>query len=164
MRHTLEISHRLSPPEPGDGTQPWTQFFDRAALLATTAHTAALLRDPNAADYATRAVDALTAPKVKARAVVLAEAALATAHVGEYKLCLDYGSEAARLAHDLESSLAAALLREVAAIVLPESHIPAVRKLLPHLATAGGAAGAECENTHNHEGTSTCTPEEANEQ
>lgn len=57
-----------------------------AQLLSSTAHTAALLKDPNAQDYATRAVDALGPAKVKSRAVVLAEAALTTAMVGELEL------------------------------------------------------------------------------
>jgi hypothetical protein len=50
----------------------------------------AVLKGSRAAEYA--AVEALGPAKVKARAVVLAEAALAAASVGEHQLCLEYGS------------------------------------------------------------------------
>ena len=52
----------------------------------------AVLKGSRAAEYAAAAVEALGPAKVKARAVVLAEAALAAASVGEHQLCLEYGS------------------------------------------------------------------------
>lgn len=134
MHRALETGQDLPNPKPGDHTQPWMRTFDRARLLATTAHTAALLADPNATYYATRAVGALGPAKVKSRAIVLAEAALATALAGELNLCLDYGGAAATLTRDLRTSLAADLLQKLIPTLLPHSETRPVRELLPHLA------------------------------
>jgi hypothetical protein len=133
MRRSLEIGENLPEPRPGDGGQPWARSFNRAALLVSTAHTAALLKDPNAADYAANAVDALSPDRVKSRAVVLAEAALTTAIVGEHALCLGYGSSAAALTCELEVGTASDLLYEIVPLLLPYSDTRAVRELLPQL-------------------------------
>lgn len=134
MHRALEIGHDLPSPTPWDGSKPWTRSFDRAMLLASTAHTAALLGDPNATDYATQAVDALGTAKVKARAIVLAEAAFTTGYTGELKLCLQYGSAAAALTRALTVSVAADLLHELVPLIVSETHNPAMRELLPQLA------------------------------
>ena len=133
MKRSLELGERLPSPQPGDGSMPWMRFFDLARLMASTAHTAALLEDPQATDYATMAVDALGPAKVKTRAIVLAEAALTAAIVGELELCLDWGSAAATLAREMEVSIASDLLYEIVPIVLPYSDTRAVRELLPQL-------------------------------
>jgi hypothetical protein len=133
MRLSLEIGGDLPRPRPGDGGTPWTRSFDRARLMASIGHTAALLDDPYAADYAVQAVDALNTAKVKTHAMVLAEAALTAAIIGELQLCLDYGSRAAVLTREMEVSTAADLLHEVIPIVLPYSDTRPVRKLLPQL-------------------------------
>ena len=65
MTTSLEFGASLPNPRPGDTTTPWTRSFGYARLLATTAHTAALLKEPNAADLASQAVEALTEAKVK---------------------------------------------------------------------------------------------------
>jgi hypothetical protein len=134
MRRSLELGIDLPAPKPGDNTKPWTRSFDHARLMSQTAHTAALLNDSRAADYAVEAVDALGPAQVKGRAVVLAEAALTAAIVGELQLCLDYGSSAAELARNLDVSLAADLLHDVVPLVLPYSDTRPVRDLLPQLA------------------------------
>jgi hypothetical protein len=145
MRRALEIGHSLPDLIPGDGAQPWTRCFDWAQLLASIAHTAVLLNDPNAADYATEAVDTLGPAKVKSRAIVFAEAALTTATVGELKLCLDYGTAAARLTRELDVSIAADLLSEVIPIILPHLDTRPVRELLPQLARLTRSADLEVE-------------------
>ena len=58
---------------------------------------------------------------------------------GEFALCLDYGTAAATLAHDLEVSVAAALLQQVVPIVLPHADRQPIRLLLPRLADPRGA-------------------------
>ena len=65
--------------------------------------------------------------------MVLAEAALAAASVGEHQLCLEYGSLAATLTRDLDVSIAADILYEIVQIVLPYSDTRAVREVLPQL-------------------------------
>jgi transcriptional regulator with XRE-family HTH domain len=133
MGRSLALGSDLPTPKPGDGGHPWARFFSRAVLLASTAHTAALLKDARAIDYATKAVEALSADRVKAHAVVLAEAALTAAIVGELELCLDYGSSAAALTRDLEVSTASDLLYEAVPLLLPYSDTRHVRELLPQL-------------------------------
>jgi hypothetical protein len=145
MRRSLELGGNLPHPKPGDGTMPWMRCFDRAQLLSSTAHTTALLKGSRAADYATVAVDALGPARVKARAVVLAEAALAAALIGELQLCLEYGSLAVTLTRDLDVSIAADLLYEVVPIVLPYSDTRAVRELLPQLTRLSRTADLEDE-------------------
>ena len=145
LARTRELSGQLRSPRPGDGTAPWMRFFDRARLLSSIAHTAALLKDPNAANYAAKAVDALSPAKVKSRAVVLAECALVAAIVGELDLCLDYGSAAATLTRELDVSFAADLLYEIVPILLPYSDTRAVRELLPHLTRLNRTAELEIE-------------------
>ena len=145
MHRAMEIGSKLPSPKPGDYTVPWMRFFDQAQLLSSTARTAALLKDPSAADYAVQAVDALGPAKVKARAVVLAECALAAAMVGELELCLDWGSSAATLARELDVSIAADLLYEVVSLVLPYSDTRAVRELLPQLTRLNRTADLEDE-------------------
>lgn len=133
MRCALEIGLQLPDPRPGDGSEPWNRAFDGARLLSTTAHTAALLGEPNAIEFAVRAVAELAPVKVKSRAVALAEAALVAAIVGEHELCLDYGSPAAALAHEMDVSLATDLLRAAIPHLLPHAEDRAVRELLPQL-------------------------------
>jgi hypothetical protein len=133
LRASMAIGTSLPNPTPGDDCRPWTRSFDRAMLLATTAHTSALLNDLQAEKFAIRAVEALGTAKVKARAVVLAEAAFTTAYVGNLKRCLDYGSAAAKLTRELSVSVAADLLHEMTPRLLPDADHPAVRELLPHL-------------------------------
>ena len=133
MQRSLEIAGNLPNPKPGDLTTPWMRFFDSASLLSSIAHTTAVLKGSRAAEYAVVAVEALGPAKVKARAVVLAEAALAAASVGEHQLCLEYGSLAAALTRDLDVSIAADILYEIVHIVLPYSDTRAVRELLPQL-------------------------------
>ena len=65
--------------------------------------------------------------------MVLAEAALPTASVGEHQQCLEYGSLAATLTRDLDVSIAADLLYKIVSIVLPYSDTRTVRELLPQL-------------------------------
>ena len=150
MGRSLEIGESLPSPRPGHGDTPWMRFFDLPRLLSSTAHTAALLKDPNAAEYAVQAIDALGPAKVKGRAVVLAEAALAAAIVGELELCLDWGSAAAKLTRDMEVSVAADLLYEVVAVVLPYSDTRAVRELLPQLTRLTRTADRENEVEQDH--------------
>jgi transcriptional regulator with XRE-family HTH domain len=133
MKLSLESGAGLPKPQPGDDTTPWTRSFDAAALFATTAHTAALLNDPNAADYATRAVKALGSANVKARAVALAELALTAAIIGELRLCLDHSAAAARLTRDLEVSHAADLLCQIPPLLLSYSDTRTAREILLHL-------------------------------
>ena len=83
--------------------------------------------------------------KVKARAVVLAEAALLDALVGELQQCLEYGSLAATPTGDLDFSIAAELLYEIVPIVLPYSDTRAVRELLPQLTRVNRTADLEDE-------------------
>jgi hypothetical protein len=133
LERSLELGANLPNPRPGDGGTPWMRFFDLARLLSSTARTAARLKDPRAADFAAQAIDALGPAKVKARAVILAEASLTAAIVGELELCLDYGSSAATLTRDMDVSVAADILYEVVPLVLPYSDTRAVRELLPQL-------------------------------
>jgi hypothetical protein len=133
MNRSLEFGGGLRNPRPGDGTMPWLRCFDTSRLLSSTARTAALLKDPSAADYATRAVEALGPAKVKARAIVLAEAALAAAIVGELGLCLEWGGAAATLAREMNVSVAVDVLHEVLPVILPYSDTRSVRELLPQL-------------------------------
>ena len=130
---SLMIGLQLPDPQPGDGTAPWTRSFDQSRLLSSSAHTAALLRDPSAVEYAAQAIAALGPAKVKSRAVVLAEATLTAAITGELSLCLDYGSAAASVARDLDVSVAADLLHEVTTVVLPCAGARPIRELLAQL-------------------------------
>ena len=145
MRRSLEIGHGLPSPAPEDGSKPWTRSFDHARLLASAAHTAALLKDVNAADYAAKAADALGPAKVKSHAIVYAEATLTAAIVGELDLCLDYGGRAARLTRDLEVSIAADLIHDALPFLLPFSDTRAVRELLPQLTRVTRTADLEAE-------------------
>ena len=145
LERSLDLGAHLPNPRPGDGGTPWMRFFDLARLLSSTAHTAARLKDPRAADFAAQAVDALGPARVKARAVVLAEASLTAAIVGELELCLDYGSSAATLTRDMDVSVAADILYEVVPIVLPYSDTRAVRELLPQLTRLTRTADLEDE-------------------
>ena len=133
MDRALELAGDLPSPRPGDGGMPWTRSFDRARLLSTVAHTAALIEDRHAADYAFQAAETLGPARVKARAVVLAECALVSAIVGELDLCLDYGAISAALTRELDVSVASDLLYAVVPVVLPYSDTRAVRELLPQL-------------------------------
>lgn len=146
LKRSLDIGGSLPNPQPGDGGLPWMRCFDLARLMSSTALTAALLEDPNGADYAAKAVEALDPARVKARAVVLAEAALTAAIVGEFELCLDWGSSAATLAREMDVSIAADLLYGVVPIVLPHSDSRAVRKLLPQLTRLTRTADLENES------------------
>ena len=143
MERALELAGDLPTPRPGDGGAPWTRSFDLARLLSSTAHIAALTRDPHASDYAVKAVNALSPARVKARAVVLAECALVAAIVGELELCLDYGASAAVLARDMDVSLASDILYTVVPLVLPYSDTRAVRELLPQLTRVTRAVDLE---------------------
>ena len=140
---TMQISGRLRSPRPGDGTAPWMRFFDRARLLSSVAHTAALLKDPDAANHAAKAIDALGPAKVKSRAIVLAECALVAAMAGKLNLCLDYGSAAAALTRDMDVSIAADLLHEIVPVILPYSDTRVVRELLPQLTRLNRTADLE---------------------
>jgi hypothetical protein len=134
MQQAMEIGGTLRDPRPGDRTAPWLRSFDRASLLSSIAHTAALMKSVDAPAHAAQAVESLSEAKVKSRAIVLAECALVAAISGEFDLCLDWGSAAARLARELDVSLAADLLYEIVPIVLPYSDTRTVRELMPHLA------------------------------
>ena len=150
MQRALEIGDTLPDPKPSDNTMPWMRFFDRARLLSSAGLTAALLKDRNAADYAVQAVHALGPAKVKARAMVLAEAVLTAAIVGDLELCLEYGSSAAKLTRALDVSVAADLLHEVVPLLLPHSETRAARELLPLL--TGLTRTADLENEAEHKG------------
>ena len=163
MWRSLEIGEDLPNPRPGDGGHPWMRSFDRAVLLSSAAHTAALLNDSDAAlSYAASAVEALGPAKVKSRAVVLAQVTIAAALVGDLKRCLDYGSAAAPLTRDLDVSVAADLLRDVIPVLLPYCDDRAVRELMPHLkqfiSTVDREDGAEhgrdspVSSLHEHDG------------
>ena len=152
MRRSLEIGEGLPDPKAGDGGQPWTRFFSQARLLSSTAHTASLLKDPNAEDYVFQAIDGLGPAKVKARAVVLAEVALTLAIIGELELCLDYGGQAAALTRDMDVSVAADLLHDVIPVVLPYSDTRPVRELLPQLARLTRTADLEMKDEDHEPG------------
>ena len=140
LERSLDLAAGLPRPRPGDGTESWLRSFDLASLLASSARTAALLKDPRAGDFAVQAVAALSPARVKARAVVLAEAALALARVGEFDRCLDYGGTAAVLSRELDVSTAAEVLHEIVPVILPFSDTRSVRELLPQLARLRRAA------------------------
>ena len=155
MKQSMDNGAHLPRPKPGDGTKPWMRSFDLARLLSSTALTAALLNEPSAADYATQAVDALSPARSKSHAVVLAEAALTAAIVGEFELCLDYGSAAATLTRRLQVSIAADVLHEIVPILMPHSDTRAVQQLLPQLTPLTRTADLEDETAHGeatHEG------------
>lgn len=133
LERSLELGSGLPTAQPGDGTEPWVRQFDRARLLSCAARTCALLDDARACHFAAEAVASLGPARVKSRAVVLAEAALATALAGEFDLSLDYGSAAAVLARELEASLASDALYGAVPVLMPHSSSRAVRELLPQL-------------------------------
>ena len=153
MQRSLEIGAILFKPKPGDGTMPWMRTFDLAGLLASIAHTVAILKGPRAGEYLVNAMDALAPAKVKARAIVLAECALVAAMIGDLELCLDWGSPAASLAREMETSIAADLLYEIVPIILPYSDTRAVRELLPQLTRLNRTADLEDEVDQNRVGT-----------
>ena len=90
-------------------------------------------------------MNALTPANVKARAVVLAEAALTAAITGELELGLNWGNAAATLARELDVSLATDLLHEIVPILLLYSDTRSVRELLPQLALLTRTADREDE-------------------
>ncbi|HWG27529.1 hypothetical protein [Actinospica sp.] len=145
MERALEIDETLENPKPGDGTLPWMRSIDHARLLSTIAYTAAVLKHPDAAEFGTRAVNALDETTTKSRTIVLSEAALTAAITGELELCLDYGSKAAKLAHKLDVSTAVDRLNDVLPVLLPFCDTPAVRNLLPQLARLKRTADREDE-------------------
>ena len=140
LERSLDLGGNLPRPRPGDRTVPWLRCFDQARLYSSAGRTAALLKDPRAGGFAAYAVESLSPTRVKARAIVLAEAALTAAHVGELDLCLDHGSAAALLSRELDVSTAADVLYEALPLVLPFSDTRAIRELLPHLARLRRAA------------------------
>lgn len=152
MERSLETGSEVGSPRPGDNTAPWMRFFDRARLMASTAHTEALLKDyPNARDHAVSAVDLLSPVKVKSRAIVLAEATLALAMSDELDRCLQYGREAAELTHELDVSIAADLLHQVIAELVAYSDTRSVQELLPHLTRLNRASDREDERDAAHQ-------------
>ena len=133
LERSLDLGGTLSSPRPGDGTLPWTRFFDLARLLSSSARSAALLKDPRAADFAEQAIHVLVPAPIKARAMVLAETALVAAMTGELELCREYGTLAAELTRDLDVSTASDVLFEIVPYLLPYSDTRTVRELLPQL-------------------------------
>lgn len=133
LDRSLELGSNLPTARPGDGTEPWVRQFDRARLLSCAARTCALLDDARTCHFAAEAVASLGPARVKSRAVVLAEAALATALASEFELSLDYGSAAAVLARELEASLATDALYSAVPALMPHASLRAVRELLPQL-------------------------------
>lgn len=149
MGRSLEIGADLPNPRPGDGGRPWMRWFDRAALLSSAAHTAAVLKDQDSARaYAARAMEALGPTKTKSRAVVLAQATIAAALVGDLTRTLDYGREVAPLTREFDVSVAADLLREVVSALLPYGDNRAVRELLPHLKHFTSTVDREADAEH----------------
>ena len=145
LERSLDLGGTLLSPRPGDGTLPWTRFFDLARLLSSTARSAALLKDPRADDFAAQAIHVLVPAPVKARAMVLAETALVAAIVGELELCRERGTLAAELTRDLDVSTASDVLFEIVPHLLPYSDTRAVRELLPQLTRLNRTADLEDE-------------------
>lgn len=135
LDRAIEVGGDLPNPCPGDGTLPWTRFFDQARLLSATAHASAVLGDERAGTMAADAVAILGPARVKARAVVLAEATRVAAIKRDFDACLDWGSAACELAQALNSNLAGHTLQSLVPTLLPYAKVRHVRELLAQLPT-----------------------------
>lgn len=133
LDRSIELGGDLPNPRPGDGSLPWTRFFDQARLLSAVAHAMAVLGDESAATLAADAVAILGPARVKARAVVMAEATRVAAFSRDFDLCLDWGAAACELTEALDAALAAQTLQSLVPTLMPYGSVRQVRELLAQL-------------------------------
>jgi len=129
----IELGGDLPNPRPGDDSLPWTRFFDQSRLLSAAAHAMAVLGDESSATLAADAVAILGPARVKARAVVMAEATRVAAFSRDFELCLDWGAAACELTEALEVALAAHTLQSLVPTLMPYGSVRQVRELLSQL-------------------------------
>ncbi|MBS2966821.1 hypothetical protein KGA66_27550 [Actinocrinis puniceicyclus] len=133
LNRAVKLGGELPPSTPGDGTPPWARFVDAAYIWAVAANVHGHLGNTiEAHTAATRAIAALAAGQTKIRALILAEAAYATAAVGEMDFAMNYASEAATLAETLESTPARRRLRALIPLLPRPLNAPA-RELVQHI-------------------------------
>lgn len=133
LDRSIELGGDLPNPRPGDGTLPWTRFFDQARLLSAAAHASAVLGDQRAGALAADAVAILGPARVKARAVILAESTRVAALSRDFELCLDWGAAACELTQVLDAALAAHTLQSLMPTLMPYASVRHVRELLSQL-------------------------------
>jgi hypothetical protein len=133
----MRLGETLSPPDPGDPCAPWARFFYRAVLGAMAASVHGRLRESERShDAAAWALRTLREQPVKSRALVLAEAACASARIGEVDAALQHAHRAVDLAERLEATLARRKLRALVPLLAHYSASAPVRELLARLTPA----------------------------
>lgn len=137
LEFALDFGSEMAPAAPEDDAEPWCRFVDRAYIwaIASNVHTRLGAIDEAHAS-AVRALDSLSGSQVKTRAIILAEAAHAFAHIGGMERAIQYATEAANLADKLEVTMAHRRLRALLPLMAQVSKPELTHELRKRLTVA----------------------------
>jgi tetratricopeptide (TPR) repeat protein len=134
LDRALKLGGELPPCTPDDGSAAWARFVDAAYIWGMAANVHSRMENAREAyGAATQAIAALAVGQTKARALTLAEAAYATADVGQTDFTMRYATEAADLAETLDATQAKRRLRALVPL-LPRPMSAAARELATRVA------------------------------